>query len=211
MTNPNEKLFEDAITEHLVAEGGYLSCKVGTLEAHAADFDRARGLDTVELFSFIEDTQVEEWHRLVTNYGGDKQTATAGFVKRLSDQIDEQGTVEILRQGVVDHGVTIRLAFFRPAHDLTPELVARYEANRLTVTRQLPYETDSNKTLDLSLFVNGIPVATAELKNPLTGQGTEHAIEQYREDRDPKSVTLSRRALVHFAVDPQTVAMTTKL
>ena len=211
MTNPNEKLFEDAITGHLVAEGGYLTCKVGTHEAFSADFDPVRGLDTVELFSFIEETQPEDWQRLVTNYGGEEDTATAGFVKRLADQIDALGTVEILRQGVVDHGVSIHLAFFKPAHGLTPELVERYGANRLTVTRQLPYEADSTKTLDLCMFVNGIPVATAELKNPLTGQGTEHAIRQYREDRDPRNVTLSRRALVHFAVDPQTVAMTTKL
>ena len=84
---------------------------------------------------------------------------------------------------------TIRLAFFKPAHGLTPELVERYEANRLTVTRQLPYEAGATKTLDLCLFVNGIPVATAELKNPLTGQTVEHAMAQYRTDRDPANVT----------------------
>ena len=89
--------------------------------------------------------------------------------------------------------------------------MARYAANRVTVTRQLPYDPNSHKTLDLALFVNGIPVATAELKNPLTGQTVEHAITQYRTDRDPANVTLSRRALVHFAVDPDRVAMTTKL
>ena len=99
----------------------------------------------------------------------------------------------------------------KPAHALTAELVARYEANRLTVTRQLAYESGSNKTLDLCLFVNGLPVATAELKNQLTGQTVEHAVEQYRTDRDPKNLTLGRRALVHFAVDPERVAMTTKL
>ena len=99
----------------------------------------------------------------------------------------------------------------RPAFGVAPELVAHYDANRLTVTRQLPFDPDSNKTLDLCLFVNGIPVATAELKNHLTGQNIEHAIKQYRNDRDPKNVTLGRRALVHFAVDPDAVAMTTKL
>ncbi|MFN8232216.1 MAG: type I restriction endonuclease [Actinomycetota bacterium] len=211
MTNPNEKLFEDAISENLVEHGGYLTCKVGTHVAHASDFDPVRGLDVVELLSFIEDTQRDEWQRLLTNYGGDEETATAGFVKRLADQIDDRGAVDVLRQGVVDHGVTIRLGYFKPAHGLTPELVERYAANRLTVTRQLPYEAGSTKTLDLCLFVNGIPVATAELKNPLTGQGTERAIHQYRTDRDPENVTLSRRALVHFAADPETVAMTTKL
>ena len=79
------------------------------------------------------------------------------------------------------------------------------------MTRQLAYDPSSTRTLDLCLFVNGIPVATAELKNHLTGQTVEHAIEQYRIDRDPKNVTLGRRALVHFAVDPERVAMTTRL
>ena len=117
----------------------------------------------------------------------------------------------MLRHGVVDLGVTIRLAYFKPAHGLTAELLALYDANRVTVTRQLPFEPESNKTLDLVLLVNGIPTATAELKNPLTNQTIEHAIEQYRTDRDPKNVTLSRRASVHFAVDPERVAMTTRL
>jgi type I restriction enzyme, R subunit len=115
------------------------------------------------------------------------------------------------RHGVVDLGVRVRLAFFKPAHGLTPELVARYEANRLTLTRQLPYEFGTNKTVDLAFFVNGVPVATAELKNALTGQGVEDAKEQYRTKRDPKNVTLGRRAVVHFAVDTEQVAMTTWL
>ena len=115
----------------------------------------------------------------------------------------------MLRHGLVDHGVPIRVAYFRPAHGLTPELVARYQANRLTVTRQLRYAAGSGKALDLALFVNGIPVATAELKNPLTGQGVEKAIGQYRTDRDPKDRVLAR-ALVHFAVDPQRVASTSR-
>ena len=86
-----------------------------------------------------------------------------------------------------------------------------YDANRLTVTRQLPFDPDSARTVDLCLFLNGIPVATVELKNHLTGQDIGNAIAQYRSDRDPKIVTLGRRALVHFAVDPDAVAMTTKL
>ncbi len=103
------------------------------------------------------------------------------------------------------------LAYFKPAHDLTPALIALYAANRVTVTRQFPYDPNSHKTIDLALLVNGIPTATVELKNPLTNQNVEHAIEQYRNDRDPSNVTLARRALVHFAVDPDRVAMTTKL
>lgn len=211
MVAPNEALFEGAITGHLAEAGGYQLCKYGTRPEWASDFDAVRGLDTAELFAFIHATQAQPWSDLVKAHGGNPDTARAKFVQRLADQLDERGTLDVLRHGVIDQNVTIRLAFFKPAHGLTPELVQRYDANRLTVTRQLPYEPKSVKTLDLCLFVNGLPVATAELKNQLTGQNVEHAIKQYRTDRDPRNVTLSRRALVHFAVDPERVAMTTKL
>src|SRR5690606_11575853 len=174
-----------------------------------ADFDAVRGLDTAELFAFIGATQAKAWDQLRTLYG-DPDKAQRGFVDRLVKELDVRGTVDVLRHGVVDLGVTIRLAFFRPASGLTPELVERYGKNRLTVTRQLPYEHGSTKTLDLCLFVHGIAVATAELKNALTGQGLADAIEQYRTSRDPKNPLL-RRAVVHFAVDTERVAMTTRL
>ncbi|MEX1177033.1 MAG: type I restriction endonuclease [Nitriliruptor sp.] len=141
----------------------------------------------------------------------DAAKARAQFADRVAKELDTRGTVDVLRHGVVDLGVPFRLASFKPAHGLTPSLVERYEQNRLTVTRQLPFESGSTKTLDLALFVNGVPVATAELKNRLTGQSFEDAKEQYRTDRDPKNVSLSRRAVVHFAVDSEEVAMTTRL
>ncbi|MQB02450.1 MAG: type I restriction endonuclease subunit R, partial [Actinobacteria bacterium] len=172
--------------------------------------DPARGLDTGEVFAFIEATQAQEWARLTKLHGGNQAVARARFTERLVRELDSRGTVDVLRQGVVDLGVTIRLAFFRPAHGLTASITARYAANRLTVTRQLAYEA-STKTVDLCLFVNGLPVTTAELKNPITGQTIEEAKAQYRTDRDPRNVTLSRRAVVHFAVDTELVAMTTRL
>jgi type I restriction enzyme R subunit len=211
MTGVNESLFEDAISTHLVDRGGYALCKRGVGQAGPADFDAVLGVDTAELFAFIGATQGDSWSALVKHHGGDAGAAQRKFLQRLAQQLDERGTLDVLRHGVMDGPVSIRLAFFKPAHALTPELVQRYEANRLTVTRQLAYDSASTKTLDLCLFVNGIPVATAELKNQLTGQSVEHAKEQYRNDRDPKNVTLTRRALVHFAVDPESVAMTTKL
>ncbi|MHB8289434.1 MAG: type I restriction endonuclease subunit R [Acidimicrobiales bacterium] len=199
----DERGFEDAIEATLLA-GGYL-------RSESSNFDPLIGLDTAELFAFIRATQITEWEKLLGRYGNDPHVAERGFVKRLAAELDTRGTVEVLRQGVVDHGVTIRLAYFQPAHGLTPELQELYAANRVSVTRQLAYEQGSTKTLDMVLFVNGIPTATAELKNPLTNQDVEHAIRQYRSDRDPTNVTLARRALVHFAVDPDRVAMTTKL
>ncbi len=207
----DEAALESYICDSLVSVGGYQAIKIGNGASFAGDFDPARGLDLVELFSFIEATQAEPWHRLVKLHGNDVAVARTRFADRLAKELDARGTVDVLRHGVVDLGVTIRLAFFRPAHGLTPELQERYGANRLTVTRQLPYQPGSSKTLDLCLFVNGIPVATAELKNALTGQGIENAVSQYRTDRDPKNVTLGRRAVVHFAVDTERVAMTTRL
>jgi type I restriction enzyme R subunit len=211
MSSVSEKLLEDEISGHLVAAGGYRVCKVGTDSEWRPDFDPNLGLDTVELFRFIEETQASQWEKLVKSYGGDEELTYRKFAQRLAQQIDERGTVDVLRHGIRDQNVEFRLSYRRPAFGVASELIAHYDANRLTVTRQLPFDPDSNKTLDLCLFLNGIPVATAELKNHLTNQNIEHAIEQYRNDRDPKNVTLSRRALVHFAVDPDAVAMTTKL
>jgi type I restriction enzyme R subunit len=211
VTRPDEALFEELITTHLVQSGGYRICKRGNRPDWSADFDAAHGLDTAELFAFIDATQPRQWADLVRSHGGDPEIARRRFLRRLAEQIDERGTVDVLRHGVRELNTDIRLAYFRPAHGLTPELVRRYDENRLTVTRQLPYESGSTLTVDLCLFVNGLPVATAELKNPLTSQNVEDAKVQYRRDRDPRNVALGRRALVHFAVDPDRVAMTTRL
>ena len=200
----NERKFEEAIEASLLTGGGYLQ----SVPAH---FDAILGLDTAELFAFIGATQSTEWESLLGRYGNDADSAQKGFAKRLALELDVRGTVDVLRHGVVDLGVTIQLAYFRPAHSLTAALTTLYTANRVTVTRQFPYDPNSHATIDLALLVNGIPTATSELKNPLTNQNIEHAIAQYRNDRDPANVTLSRRALVHFAVDPDRVAMTTKL
>jgi type I restriction enzyme, R subunit len=211
MTGITEKLLEDEISAHLLADAGYLACKIGTEPEWHQDFDATSGLDTVELFAFIALTQGPEWDKLVKAHGGEEELAQRRFIQRLAQQIDERGTVDVIRHGVRDQNVEIRLSYRKPAFGVAPELVAHYDANRLTVTRQLPFDPESTKTVDLCLFLNGIPVATAELKNHLTGQNIEHAINQYRTDRDPKNITLARRALVHFAVDPDSVAMTTKL
>ncbi|HEY7831000.1 MAG TPA: type I restriction endonuclease [Solirubrobacteraceae bacterium] len=211
MSSVTEKLLEDEITAHLLAHSGYRTCKTGTNPKWREDFDANLGLDTKELFTFIEETQQSQWEKLVKAHGGDKSLARQRFVQRLARQIDEHGTVDVIRHGIRDQNVEIRLSYRQPAFGVAPELVAHYDANRLTVTRQLPFDPDSNKTLDLCLFLNGIPMATAELKNHLTGQTIEQAIKQYREDRDAKNVTLARRAIVHFAVDPDSVAMTTRL
>lgn len=200
----DERGFEDAIEAWLLAYGGYTCALPG-------GFDPALGLDLGETFAFIVATQPREWAALVGRHGGEA-AARAGFARRLASALDERGAVDVLRHGVDDLGVRLRLAFFKPAHGLTPALLERWVANRLTVARQVRYDPARPQlALDMMLSVNGIPVATAELKNPLTGQRTAEAVAQYRRDRDPANVTLGRRAAVHFAVDPDTVAMTTRL
>ena len=198
-----ERKFEGAIEAFLLEHGGYA-------KGDPRSFDRALGVDPGEVIAFVQETQPDEWSEVSARHGGE-EAARANFLKRLAAELDERGTVDVLRHGVKDLGVEIRLAYFKPAHGLTPELVTLYEANRLVLVRQLAYGADETKTLDLALLLNGIPVATAELKNPITGQNVEHAIAQYRRDRDPTNVTLARRAVVHFAVDPDLVAMATKL
>jgi len=207
---PDEAAFETHIAGWLTDHAGYTGWKLGT---QSSDFDAGLGLDTVELFAFIEATQPDEWAKVLTTHSGIPDAARAGFVDRLTKELDVRGTVDVLRHGLVYAGyekAEFSLAYFRPASGLNPLLAERYAANRLTVTRQLPYQPGSNKTVDLALIVNGIPVATAEVKNHLTGQTVDDAKAQYRTDRDPKNVAL-RRALVHFAVDTEQVFMTTRL
>ena len=199
-----EVAFEDAIVDWLVTSGGYT-------RGIPTNYDQAVALDSAELFTFIGATQADEWEGLVQSNGGDPDVVQRRFTERLAKQIDERGTIDVLRHGVEDRGVHIRLAYFRPASGLNPDLEAKYGANRLTVIRQLHYAPEHASSLDLTLFVNGLPVATAELKNPLTHQTVEHAMAQYRTDRDPRDTLLGRRAIVHFAVDPGLVMMTTKL
>jgi type I restriction enzyme R subunit len=210
VTNPSEELFEAEICAWLTTHGGYQAVKDDKAQGVDSDFDRATGIDRVELLTFVGASQAEAWDELVKRYRGDPDTAQVKFRERLAAEIDKRGVVDVLRHEVIDQGVRFRLAYFKPAHGLSPDLVAKHKANRLTVTRQLRYQDASSNSVDLALFVNGIPVATAELKNPLTGQGVDQAMTQYRIDRDPSNRTLTR-AVVHFAVDPQRVAMTTRL
>lgn len=193
----------------------------GNIEAHLRDhgwaavppssYDRDLGLFPDEVISFVRASQPKAWRQLVTRHGGEA-TARQRFVKVVADAIDHRGTVSVLRGTVKDSGVTVRMCWFKPVNTLAPELLERYAANRCAVVRQLHHsESRPKDSLDLVLVVNGIPVATAELKNPLTGQGLEQAMHQYRTDRNPHDRIFAGRTLVHFAVDPHQVAMTTKL
>ncbi|MGW6291113.1 type I restriction endonuclease subunit R [Streptomyces sp. NPDC055058] len=189
-------------------------CKRGWQESNPEDYQADLGLDTNELFTFIGATQADEWYELVTVYGGDTNEAQRGFAQRLDRAIADDGLLCVLRNGVKDRGVRLRVAYFKPNLISADSVLDGYRANRLTVVRELPYATkqaDWGHRLDLTLFLNGIPVATAELKNPLTGQGVEQAKEQYRTDRDPTELIFTRRVMANFAVDPDLVFVTTQL
>jgi type I restriction enzyme R subunit len=197
-----ELRFEEAIEAHLLAHDWI----AGT----ASNYRPALGLDTAELFTFIGLTQPKEWEHLLSLHGG-ADVAQRKFAERLAAEIGQRGTVDVLRRGVVDLGVRITLAYFRPAHEITLDLLRLYAANRCTVTRQVHFsDQDSDKSIDLLLSLNGLPVATSELKNPLTQQDVTHAMHQYR-DRKPSELLFAKRAVVHFAVDPDKVFLTTKL
>ncbi|MGC4850900.1 type I restriction endonuclease subunit R [Micromonospora sp. DT15] len=197
-----EQAFEETIEAELLAGGWHR----GLSNGYRPDL----GLDTGELDTFIGATQKKEFDRLITAYG-DLATAQREFAKRVAAEIDKRGALDVLRSGVKDRGVTIQLCFFRPGHTLAVGALDEYHANRLTVVRQLRYSAKTADELDLGLFVNGVPIATAELKNTLTGQDVEDAKRQYRTDRDAKELIFARRTLVHFAVDPHLVFLTTRL
>ncbi len=175
----------------------------------AGDYDRERCLLPDDVIGFILATQPQTWQRLKEHYG---ENARPRFLRRLARAIEKRGTLDVLRRGVKDHGCHFDLVYYRPTTGLNPELREKYRANRFTVMRQLPFSPKTEHTIDLVLFLNGLPLFTAELKNPLKGQNVEDAIEQYRADRDPREDFFQYgRCLVHFAVDTEEVYMTTEL
>lgn len=173
------------------------------------DYDRHRYLIPRDVIDFIYATQPKEWERLKQHHGAEVKEK---FIARLSREIERRGTLDVLRKGIKDSGCKFRLAYFRPVSGLNEELRRLYEANLFSVVRQLHYSEQNDKSIDLAIFLNGIPLFTAELKNPFNGQNVEDAIKQYRLDRDHREPLLKfRRCLAHFAVDPDLVYVTTEL
>ena len=201
-TNTKESGFEELIERELAERHGYV---VRT----SASFDKKLALDSELLVQFVAASQSEAWQKLTEQYG---EAVAERFLARVDHEIAERGTLDVLRKGVRDRGVTVRLAFWQPQNELNPELVADYEQNILSVMRQVKYSEKNENSLDMVLFLNGVPVFTMELKNQLTGQTVRHAMAQYRNDRDPREKLLSPgRCLTHFSVDTEEVFMTTEL
>ncbi len=203
--------FEDEICAHL-SEHGWLN-EPGS----AAFYDRKRALFAPDLIGWVQETQPKVWETLNRSHGSG---AEAALLDRVRKQIDDRGTLDVIRHGVEMVGARgmISLAQFKPAMGMNPDINAAYQANRLRVVRQLRYSTANENCFDLALFLNGVPVATAELKTDFT-QSITDAIDQYRFDRLPRPkgqnpeplLAFPSGALVHFAVSNSEVHMTTKL
>lgn len=173
------------------------------------DYDRALCLLPRDVVDFVLATQPREWKKLEQHHGS---TVREQFLKRLTTEIERRGALDVLRSGIKDSGCKFRLAYFRPASGLNEETRRLHAANLFAAARQLRYSTKNEKSLDLVIFLNGIPIFTAELKNPLNGQNVEDAIRQYRADRDPREPLFAYgRCLAHFAADPDLIYVTTQL
>ncbi len=201
MMQISEKSFEESIESGL-AGNGYS-------KRLPEEYDRNLCLIPGDLFGFLYATQPKEWERFTKICGPDAKNR---FLKRLFDEIERRGTLEVLRKGIKSDGCRFQLAYFHPVSGLNAELQRLYEANVFSSVRQLHYSPKTEQSLDLGLFLNGLPIFTAELKNPLTGQTVENAIKQYRFDRDPKEPLFNFcRSLAHFAVDPDLVYVASSL
>ena len=201
-TNTKESGFEEFIEQELVSLHGYQS-------RPDSSYNKELCMDTELVLAFIQNTQSEAWKKIVEQYGED---ASERFLSRLDEELLSRGLLSILREGITDRGVRFRLAYFKPENDKNPETVADYAGNILSVMRQVKYSTKNENSLDMVIFVNGLPVFTTELKNQFTGQNVINAISQYKTDRDQKEKLLSfKRCLTHFAVDTEQAYMTTRL
>lgn len=204
--------FENDICAHLAAHGWLYA------EKDASNYDRARALYPADVVAWVQTSQPKAWETLSKTHGG---AAESVLLDRIRKQMDDRGTLDVIRHGIDIIGLreALKLAQFKPALAMNEDIVARYEANRLRVVRQLKYSVHNENSIDLVLLLNGIPVATVELKSDFT-QSVEDAVDQYRFDRQPRPkgqaaaeplLEFPRGALVHFAVSNSEVKMTTKL
>ena len=198
-----ERRFEEDIESYMLSEGGYT-------KGSDATFDREKGLDLTKLIKYIEATQPREWERYQKVYGSD---SLRKLYKRIEESVEMHGMLHVLRHGIEDRGIKLKLASFKPETSLNPAVIENYNANIVECIRQFHYSTQNNNSIDMVLMLNGIPVAALELKNQMTGQDVSDAKKQYRTNRDAKETCFgfNKRFLVYFAVDLFEVEMTTHL
>lgn len=203
MSQTNEKAFETYLEEILFTQSGWI-------KGSNKDWNKDLALFPGHVLSFIQSTQPKEWDEFQKMHGSQLESM---LIKTLSKELALKGTLTVLRHGFKFYGKELKLAYFKPAHGLNQEVIEKYNKNQLVITRQVPCHPNDNSSIDLVFSLNGLPVATCELKNPSTHQNWRHAVKQYQNDRDPNAplFLFQKRALVHFAVDPDEVYMTTRL
>ncbi|HRW09274.1 MAG TPA: type I restriction endonuclease [Caldilineaceae bacterium] len=203
-----ETKYEAEMVAHLVEEGW--------VEGDPAEYDRKLALYPEDLIGWLKETQAEEWAKLAAFHNGDTEQL---LLQRVVTLMDKEGSLALLRHGFKHGNARFQLCQFKPGHHFNPETLARYKKVRCRVVRQVHYSLHNENSIDLVLFINGIPVATLELKTDFT-QSINDAIKQYKNDRLPKDpatraeeplLAFKRRSLVHFAVSTDEVYMTTKL
>lgn len=197
-----EKAFEAYIEETLE--------KNGWASGSNKDWDKAKALFPSYIISFIKDTQADLWAQMEKLHGEELSTK---LIETLLKERNIKGTLHIIRHGFKFYGKNFKLAYFKPAHKLVQETLTLFTKNQIHVTRQIPCHINDSSTVDMVLSINGLPVATMEIKNPVTRQTWRDAITQYKNDRDPRAALFqfNKGAVVHFAVDPDEVYMTTHL
>ncbi|MCF8346094.1 MAG: DEAD/DEAH box helicase family protein [Bacteroidales bacterium] len=198
-----ETTFEKDIVDLLTSTGDYQ-------QGFAVDIEKELGHAPTLIHRFVTSTQSKDWDKFVTIHQDQAQNK---FLYRLNKEIESRGLLEVIRHGFTTHGVKFKLAYFKPESGLNPESIDLYNKNLLTVTRQVKYDRHNENSVDLLISLNGLTICTVELKNAFTGQTVANAERQYMFDRDPKEplFRFNRGSLVHFAVDADTVSMTTRV
>ena len=198
-----ENTFETAIVQSLIDNGGYA-------QENAADYSPELGIFKYEVLKFLQETQPENWKKISAIHG---ENVDNRIVQRIYKEMDLRGSLDVIRNGFTDYGVRFKLAFFKPETGFNPDTQKLYEQNRLRVIRQVYYSSKNKNSVDIVLSLNGVPVATIELKNHFTGQSADNAKRQYDTSRDNRELLFAfkKRAFVHFAVDDEEVFMTTKI
>src|SRR5690606_14384463 len=203
MSITTEHTFESALVQSLVENGGY------TL-GDASTYSKELGFFRDEIIRFLKASQPSRWAKIESVHDADVENRV---LQRLYKEMDLRGSLDVLRNGFTDYGVRFQMAYFKPVSGLNPDAEVLYGKNSLKVYRQIYYSKTNKNSVDVLLAVNGIPVATLEMKNQFTGQNVQHALKQYSNTRDNREILFAfkKRALVHFAVDQDEVFMTTRL
>lgn len=201
----SEYAFEEHIEDVLLNQHGYFPAK-------QEDYDKALCLRPETVISFIRATQTKKWADYCELIG-DKDQATRNLLKRIKEVVDKEGTLHALRKGFdIIGGGHFDLCYFEPTNPVAEESRRLYQENLLHVQRQVKFSESDEKSLDMGIFLNGLPIFTIELKNQISGQNIAHAMKQYRETRDPKEPLFRfKRCLAHFAVDNDLVYVATEL